>query len=85
LHFDREQIRKAIEQTIVESVKASIAEALAKRGQEIVPVELAAREWAKAYCEFAGAKPEEIERVLKEGGLLEVCAPKVAEAYAIYL
>jgi len=83
LHFDKAQIRKAIEQTIVESVKASIAEALAKRGRQ--EVEVAAREWARAYCEFAGATPEEIERVLKEGGLLEVCAPKVAEAYAMYL
>jgi len=75
-------VKKVVTQHLEESIKKSLEEAL-KTGE--IKVEEAARRWAIHYCEFAGLTPEEAEKVVKERKVLEVCAERVAKAYAEYL
>jgi len=46
----------------------------------------AAPRWARHYCEFSGATPDQIERIIREKkGLKDVCGKLVSDAYSAYL
>jgi len=82
--MEKEDIKKAVEEGVTKAMQESVVESIRKSVPpegEVVPVGVAAKEWATRYCMFAGFKREDAEKIVKEGKLKEKCAEKVREEY----